>query len=50
MIWGRPMERIVRCLFVDRVSHREVGLYRDTRTGALYMAEGPWAWFRVRQP
>lgn len=46
-LFGRPMECLDRCLFVDVVSGKEVGLYRDLRTGSEYMASGPWSWFRV---
>lgn len=47
ILFGRPMECIDRCLFVDVVSGLEVGVYRDSRTGAEYLSNGPWSWFRV---
>jgi hypothetical protein len=33
--------------FVDHVSGNEVYYYLD-RYNRLWLAEGPWAWFRVR--
>lgn len=45
--FGRPMKCVDRCLFVDVVSGKEVGVYRDAGTSVEYMAEGPWSWFRI---
>jgi hypothetical protein len=42
---GRPM-RIDYCLFIDRVSGREVFACIDG-FGRKWMAEGAWSWFRV---
>lgn len=44
---GRPMRCIRRCHFVDRVSGKSVGLYRDAFDRA-WLAEGPWSLFRVK--
>lgn len=43
---GRPM-RFVGTAFVDAVSRRPVGMYKD-RLGRLWLAEGGWSLFRVR--
>lgn len=45
-ITGYPMTCVERCRFIDRVSGKEVGVYRD-RYGRTYLAEGPFATFRV---
>lgn len=40
------MQRVA-CIFVDCVNGREVNEYQD-RLGRLWMAQSPWAWFRLR--
>lgn len=42
---GRPMKRL-EYVFTDKVNGRGVWYWRD-RLGRSWMAQGPWALFRV---
>lgn len=42
---GRPM-RYMRSSFTDIISGEAVSFYED-RLGRIWLATGPWAWFRV---
>jgi len=42
---GRPMYCVDKCLFIDKVSGKEVGMYVDHK-GRRWMATSRWDLFR----
>ena len=44
------MRVVDKNLFMDVVSGSPVGIYQDRSTGKYYLAEGPWAFFRLEWP